>query len=519
MAVVKLGPKIMSTLHKAIRYIINPDKTQGGHLVSANYGHAGDDYHTLAAAMTHDLEATPGGNGPGMRKAYHVIQSFNPNDEITPEQVHELGVRLAEEITGGEYRYVVATHTDKDHLHNHIIICAANAVTHRKMDLPKDAIDQWRAISDTMCREHGLNVLPEAPATPMRQADKVDARRGMSMAELHAMAKGHGLKDTIRTLVNLTAATSKDWADLKHRLAEQGVDLGTRGRHVTYTWQPTGFRIRDDKLGAAYDMTSIMARIGHAAVTPITFNSRLIARKDLTAGTVEVWLPGSKRQLKTVIPLERIVVTGSTWRAFLADRHEQVITNRHGDYVDKIRSQGLYEWFGRPDTSTRIDRTEQRIIDNVQAGRSIGQRRYYAAIGRRVDRINEHAKDLTVLMQARRDGQDITRTMRDLRTRIRDEKAALQAAVVALADAIETGETDTVVEAKDEMTQREQRLDTLEHDLDTLTRAVNTLRQATAPDPPQDRTREQRDRQTAETEQARRERNTQTKRPGKRTAR
>ena len=64
--------------------------------------------------------------------AYHLIQSFSPEDAVTPEQAHELGNKLAFEYTGGKYEYVVATHIDKGHIHNHIMLNAVSFYDYKK---------------------------------------------------------------------------------------------------------------------------------------------------------------------------------------------------------------------------------------------------------------------------------------------------------------------------------------------------------------------------------------------------
>ncbi len=107
---------IKKTLRKAIDYIANPEKTKDGTLI---YSH-GCSVETADREM--ELTARQG-TGRGDRIAYHLIQSFAPGDDITPEKALELGIEFARRVTGGKYEFVVSTHIDKDHIHNHII-CA-----------------------------------------------------------------------------------------------------------------------------------------------------------------------------------------------------------------------------------------------------------------------------------------------------------------------------------------------------------------------------------------------------------
>jgi hypothetical protein len=106
MAVTKIKP-IRTTIEKSIAYIINADKTESCLYVSSENCIP----ETAAIEFQFILDkARAGGNTIGR----HLIQSFAP-DEVTPEQAHEIGRRLANEILGGQYAYVMATHLDRDH--------------------------------------------------------------------------------------------------------------------------------------------------------------------------------------------------------------------------------------------------------------------------------------------------------------------------------------------------------------------------------------------------------------------
>lgn len=159
MAVVKLGNKVKTNLPDTIRYVINPEKNDGGRLVYASYSSERHDANTLAEPMIRDLERCANGLRKDGVLALHLKHSFSPDEHVSAEQVHELGVMLTEAITGGDYKYVVSTHMDRHHLHNHIVICAANRRTGRKMRLTRRSIDRWRAVSDELCRREGLAVL------------------------------------------------------------------------------------------------------------------------------------------------------------------------------------------------------------------------------------------------------------------------------------------------------------------------------------------------------------------------
>lgn len=521
MAVVKLGKPVKSNLggpNGAMAYIINPAKTDGGRLVSSNYERTRTDHDALAEGMLDDNRRSPKGIRKNSRLAYHIKLSFSPDDPVTPEKVHELGMEFARRITGGEYKFVVATHTDRHHLHDHIMICAASRYgKHLKAELPKDIIDQWRAISDEICRREGLSVVfnpvveeqtrkmqdgetaegnvgtspardperadettePSKTATPRttrrtRKDEPLDRRYGMSMEEIYTSAKGMGVKDRLRMLIDLTSSTAENFEDWKDMLDIRGVDVTVRGRHFTYTLKDTGFKIRDAKLGQAYDMTNIMAGLAHTPVIPVTFNRRLVAKQ--TRKTITVWLPGTHRKKKITFDAKRLVDDGgSTLRAFLPRDRDQIILDPSNRYAGKTPTTGLYQWFGEPTSRLEPQATPERLP--LRYGVSPAQQRYYQAQARRLDRLTGEAKALNAAIRwTRLAGGDAAKGLGMLRGKIRESHDELQAAVIALHDAIQRGDPDLVAETRGEMERREALCDRYEGELAAIEREIHTTR-------------------------------------------
>lgn len=159
MAYTKIHP-IKCTVDKAISYITNPEKTDEKLLVSSFA--CSEETAFLEFETTRNKHKYSGKN-----LAYHCIQSFSPN-EVTPEQAHQIGIQTADELLKGKYEYVISTHTDRGHIHNHIIICGINfenglsfGTEHDRKNNP--AWKQLRKISDDICLENKLSVisLPE----------------------------------------------------------------------------------------------------------------------------------------------------------------------------------------------------------------------------------------------------------------------------------------------------------------------------------------------------------------------
>ena len=128
MAVTKIKP-IKSTLSKALAYIQNPAKTEEKMLVSS----FGCSYETADIEFAYTLsQALEKGNN----LAHHLMQSFEPG-EVSYEKAHEIGRQLADAVTKGQHEYVLTTHIDKGHIHNHVIFCAVNFIDHRKYNSNK----------------------------------------------------------------------------------------------------------------------------------------------------------------------------------------------------------------------------------------------------------------------------------------------------------------------------------------------------------------------------------------------
>ncbi len=212
MAVTKIHP-IKSTLKKALDYIENPAKTDEKMLVSSfacAYETADIEFELLLS------QAMQKGNN----LAHHLIQSFAPG-ETTPEQAHEIGRQLADEVLQGKYPYVLTTHIDKGHVHNHIIFCAVDMVNQRKYVSNRQSYAYIRRTSDRLCKEYGLSVV-------MPGQD-----RGKSYAEWDAHRKGTSWKAKLKAAIDAAIPQVKDFDDFLRLLQEQGYEV-KRGKYVSF---------------------------------------------------------------------------------------------------------------------------------------------------------------------------------------------------------------------------------------------------------------------------------------------
>ncbi|MBU8855699.1 relaxase/mobilization nuclease domain-containing protein [Bacillus sp. FJAT-26377] len=180
-------------------------------------------------------------------QAHHVIQSFKP-DEVDPEKANKIGLQLAEKLAKG-HEVAVYTHTDKDHIHNHIVINAVNYEDGRKFHAHgQDAIDRFRDVSDQLCKEHGLSIVEERSA---------DVR--YTLAEQSLLQKGEtSWKDEIRTAIDSSKEQATSFEDFQERLKDQGVQATLRGKNITYEHLESNKKVRGSKLGLAYEKETIL---------------------------------------------------------------------------------------------------------------------------------------------------------------------------------------------------------------------------------------------------------------------
>lgn len=418
MAYVKVK-EIHSTLHKALKYISNPAKTDGGKYVSANFTRDANDCDKAARFMLDDVEECVGGHVDNEVLAYHVIQSFDPG-ETTPEQCHAIGEEFARRITDGEYKFVVATHLDRDHLHNHIIICSANEVSHRKMRViphqKNGTLKQWRSLSDQLALEAKLSVI--APKPVPSHSEGLDG--------VYTLAKGTSAKNMMRRRIEMAMQDSRDWPEFVRNLREEhGVEVSVRGRRLTFTSLESGFKIRDSKLGQSFDQTNIMARLRHDQVQEITFNKTMIA--DANNETISVWIPKTHRSERITIPRAWIMGDGTTFRAFLTTNQDQIITDAKGEYKRFVKPNALYANFAPPN----IDMTSLTDVElRPRIGISEAQQRYYAFQAAQIDKIRSKTALLNAVSSMEPD-ESIKGKIDSLTRQIEKERAEFQATIIA----------------------------------------------------------------------------------------
>ena len=239
MAITKTHP-IKSTLKAAIDYICDSAKTDGKLLVSS-YG---------CTAETADIEfgwTRSHAIDKGYNLGRHLIQAFSPG-EVSPEEAHEIGMQLAKEILGGKYEFVLTTHVDKGHIHNHLIFNAVSFVDHKHYHSNKRSYHFIRRTSDRLCQEHGLSVIVPGQ-------DK-----GKSYIEHTAAKAGTSYKARLKAAIDRLIPVSNDLEDLLSRLQREGYEI-KRGKYISCRASDQERFTRLKTLGVDYTEEALSARI------------------------------------------------------------------------------------------------------------------------------------------------------------------------------------------------------------------------------------------------------------------
>ena len=237
------GKTIAQCMKARIDYVKNPDKTEEGELISsfACSPQTADQEFVLAR---NQYLMTVGNHKKNEVIAYQLRQSFKPG-EVTAEEANKIGYELASRLLNGDHAFIVATHTDRKHIHNRIVFCATS------LDCSHKFRNEWNSsrlvaeISDELCTEHHLSVVQN----PQNKTISYDQWEG-DQAKLT-------LRDSLRITIDAALRMQPDGFDALMQLMEEAGCLIKRGAHISIKL-PGGERfIRLDRLGAEYSESAL----------------------------------------------------------------------------------------------------------------------------------------------------------------------------------------------------------------------------------------------------------------------
>ena len=336
MAVTKTHP-IKSTLKAAIDYICNPEKTDGKLLVSS-YG---------CAAETADIEfawTRRHAIDKGTNLGRHLIQAFQPG-EVTPEQAHEIGMELAKEILGGKYEFVLTTHIDKDHVHNHLIFNAVSFADHKHYHSNKRSYHYIRRTSDRLCKEHGLSVI-------IPGQDK-----GKSYIEHQTAQNGTSYKAKLKAAIDRLLPACSNLEELLHRLQREGYEI-KRGKYISARAPDQERFTRLKTLGVDYTEEALAARIvgrSRPSRQPKQRNGKISLLIDIQ-NNIKAQQSAGYRRWATIENLKRIADTSNFLTEHGIGSYEELLDRCEATTVSVARLKANLR-----DTGAKIDELALKI--------------------------------------------------------------------------------------------------------------------------------------------------------------
>ena len=238
-----------------MRYILDPDKTESLlYTTSINCmtdaESACDQMRLVYNQFARDrFDSPPPLEGKGSVKAIHYIQSFSPNDNVTPELAHRIAMTMVRKNFGDDAQAVIATHVDKDHLHSHIIICSYS-LSGQKYYANKESLRQFRQNSDGVCRAFGIDIHPNLK----------DKGRFVDHYEWEQRKKGTSWKEQIRQIIKELIGSVNSLDELLQALEERGYEV-KRGKYISVKAPGQERFVRTKTLGEEYTEESLNTRI------------------------------------------------------------------------------------------------------------------------------------------------------------------------------------------------------------------------------------------------------------------
>lgn len=248
------GRTLMQSLSARTDYVMNPDKTNERELVSSYQCEAAtvDTEFLIAKQEYQRITGREPKNGQDVI-AYQIRQAFYPG-EITPEEANALGYKLAMEFTKGQHQFIVATHVDKAHVHNHIVFNSTTLDCTHKFNNYKDSADVVRDISDQLCLEQGFSIVEEP------------SEKGKQYAEWNAEKTGTSWKQKLKNNIEEQLQGCSDFEQFLHRMELLGYEI-KRGKHIAFRAPDQKRFTRAKTLGAEFTEDEIRLTISLQKLT------------------------------------------------------------------------------------------------------------------------------------------------------------------------------------------------------------------------------------------------------------
>lgn len=245
---------ISNILKDRTEYIENDNKTNNKELVSSFNCTPESAYldFTASKILYNEFKGTETKRKDDVL-AYHLRQAFSPEDNITPEQAHEIGKKLVEQFTKGKHEYVIATHVDKKHIHNHIVFNSTTIDCTRKFNNYYNSAATIRKISDKLCRENNLSVV------------EPKAQKGQHYKEWQEDKKGESWKLRLKRNIDKCIECSGDFEEFKKAMQDLGYEI-REGKHIAFRAKGQERFTRAKSLGDNYTQENISSSIKKSSI-------------------------------------------------------------------------------------------------------------------------------------------------------------------------------------------------------------------------------------------------------------
>lgn len=343
MAYTKIHP-IKATLNYAIDYVTAAHKTEEQKYV--------EEYACSIPFAAEEMLMTQAQKGyKGDNLAFHLIQSFAPN-EATPEQAHEIGMKLAKELLGEQYKFVLSTHVDRDNIHNHIIINAVNSETGKAFSTELDrksnpAWKQIRTISDRLCKENELSVIQNP-----------ERGKGKSHYEWEQNNANNSWKAKLKLSIDECIKTADSFDDFLNKMKMLDYEI-KQGKHIAFRAKGQERFTRAKTLGYYYTEEQIKFRI----------ERRIMWREQRAFTPTEIRTPRGER----FIAIEGNVKENEglkRWAMLQNMKHASKLLNelaeRGFESPEQLREKQIDLYDERIDVQDEIKKTEAQITATAQ---------------------------------------------------------------------------------------------------------------------------------------------------------
>lgn len=248
MAVTKIHP-IKTTLKKAIDYICNGDKTDNEIYVTT---------HLCSRENAHkEFELTKKQFKSRTKTlAHHLIQSFVP-EEVSFEEAHKVGIELCEKILEGKYEYVLATHIDKDHIHNHIIFNSIDVNEGKVYHSYYGSYMNIRNQSDRLCKEHNLSVID---VETQKEINEIKRRKFVNWYDWNEDKKGKSYKSRLQFDMDRVIQKAINWEHFLKIMEQYGYEIKF-GKYIAFKQKNQQRFTRAKTIGDNYTEEKIKERI------------------------------------------------------------------------------------------------------------------------------------------------------------------------------------------------------------------------------------------------------------------